>query len=441
MRTWERAARDDLRAILERALLSVTPQAFLRALMSWDGRGLALRGRAIDLPAGTLRIAAIGKAAGGMAAQLFALPAAERLLVAPGKVDVEGWETIVGEHPMPGEGSLRAGARLLELARSTGPEDALLLLLSGGASSLCEASDLSLAELRETHRALLCAGLPIHEVNAVRKHLSTLKGGRLAAAARGRVVTLAVSDVLGDDLGTIASGPAAPDPTTFRDASDALHRAGIWDSLPRAARQILEDGVAGGRPETPKPGDPVFDRTEGRVLVSNATALEAAAREAARRGYDVEVQPGALVGEARAVGERLAALARTAVEKAARTGRPRALILGGETTVTVRGSGRGGRNQEVALALVEGIAGRPVVAATLATDGVDGPTDAAGAVVDGLTLARAKSLGLEVEEHLAENDAYPYFARLHDLVQTGPTGTNVADLAVVLVGARLDPSE
>lgn len=383
------------------------------------------------------RVAALGKAAGGMAVQAEGWTKwREAVVISPEGGDLFGFEVLRGGHPEPDEGSVRAGERLLALARATEPDDILLLLISGGGSALAELPAVPLDDLRATTRLLLAGGAPIEDANAVRKHLSLLKGGRLAEACRGRIVALVLSDVAGDLATHVASGPAAPDPSTFADAVAALRRHALWDRVPGTVREHLERGLRGETPETPKPRSAAFARATNVVLAGNARAVDRAADVARRLGYDPYVIHEGLRGDARLAGEALGDLAREARRGRLPVKLPCAIVAGGETTVVVRGRGKGGRNQEVALGAVERASGARMVLATLGTDGVDGPTDAAGAIVDSLTLARAREAGLEPREHLDENDAYSFFARLNDLVQTGPTGTNVRDLAVVLVGAN-----
>lgn len=353
-------------------------------------------------------------------------PFDEAVVVAPHDAGIPEFERIESDHPEPTARSVAAGERALELARATGPDDALLVLLSGGASALAEAPAVPLDDLVRTTRLLLRSGADIREVNTVRRHLSRLKGGGLLRAARGRVVVLAISDVAGDDLAALGSGPAAPDATTFADARAALARHGLWDAVPPSVREHL----AAARDETLKLGDPALERLVSCVVATSRDALDAGARAAASLGYDARIVPEGLRGEARERGRDFAMLARSLARE---EGRPVAMLWGGETTVRVEGHGKGGRNQEVALAAVDGLSAQDAVLACLGTDGVDGPTDAAGAIVDGSTRARADALGLDAEAHLHENDAYSYFDALSDLIRTGPTGTNVRDVALLLV--------
>ena len=349
-----------------------------------------------------------------------------------------GTEWCDAGHPFPDEGSLRGARRALEIAEGASAEDLLLVLLSGGGSALMAlpAPGLSLEAKQLTARTLMAQGADIHELNTVRKHLSGIKGGRLAAVARGRVLTLALSDVVGDDLSVIASGPTVPDQSTFADALQVLARRGGTAAYPAVVVAHLRRGASGDIPETPKPGDTRLARTEAHVIGPQRGAIEGARRAAERLGYHVHVVPEPITGEAR-VAARAYLAGLTAMLPS--LPRPLCLISSGETTVTVTGTGKGGRNQEFALAMAPALepSGWQVVAASIGTDGIDGPTDAAGAVVDPTTMARARRAGLDsVDTYLNDNNAYAFFDRLSDLIRTGPTSTNVGDLQVVLLGQQ-----
>ncbi len=344
-------------------------------------------------------------------------------------------------HPEPDERSVASARRALAIATGAAPDDVLLVLLSGGASSMLAlpADGITLKDKRATIRRLLLAGAAIGELNAVRKHLSAIKGGQLAAATRASVVSLIVSDVVGDDLSVIASGPTVADPSTFTEAMRVIEQRGGANAYPAAVTARLRRGVAGDLEETPKTGSDVFRRSTARIVGGLRDALDAAARAAVERGYAVHLLAEPTTGEARIAATRLvtAAAALTVAGGLA----PLCVIAGGETTVTVRGRGRGGRNQELALALAPllGRLGPAVVAASLGTDGVDGPTDAAGARVDSTTITRAQAAGLAPARYLDDNNSYEFFKALGDLIRTGPTGTNVGDLQVILIGGP-DPA-
>jgi hydroxypyruvate reductase len=295
------------------------------------------------------------------------------------------------------------------------------------------AAPITLAEKQKTTRLLLACGATIHEINAVRKHISAIKGGQLAKlAAPARVVTLALSDVVGDQLDVIGSGPTAPDLSTFGDALAALDRYEIRARVPRNVRNRLENG--GIQDETPKPGDPLFERVENLVVGSNQKSLEAAAVRAKSLGYRTLILASTIEGETRDVARMHAAIARQIRVNGQPVRAPACIISGGETTVTIRGKGKGGRNQEFALAAAIDIAGlKNTLILSAGTDGTDGPTDAAGAMADGTTCERSKMDAAQAA--LAANDSYPFFEKLGDLVITGSTGTNVMDLHLVLVAA------
>ncbi len=388
-------------------------------------------------------VIAAGKAAGPMIRACLAASAAvpaRAMVVAPEPIDdlPPLVECFLGSHPTPGAGSVAAGRRALEIAADVRRTGVLLLLLSGGASSLLEypADGLTIEDLRRTTDRLLRAGADIGALNTVRKHLSRVKGGRLAGAVRGRTIALAVSDVVGDDLSVIGSGPTVADPTTYGDALDVLARFGGDASYPPAVVIALDRGARGDRAETPKPGSPLLSRSSAIIVAALAGALDGARREAEARGYDVQVHAAPVTGEA----EHAAAAYAHRLPSAARgAARPQCVLSGGETTVTVAGRGRGGRNQEFALALAVPLASRggSAVVASIGTDGIDGPTDAAGALVDTTPVARAAAAGLgPPQAYLDNNDSYTFFHALGDLVVTGPTATNVGDVQVAVLDAR-----
>jgi hydroxypyruvate reductase len=332
-------------------------------------------------------------------------------------------------HPVPDGRGLAASARLLALAGSATADDLVLVLVSGGGSALtpAPAAPVTLEEKQTVTRLLLAAGATINELNAVRKHLSRFKGGLLArAAAPATVLTLALSDVIGDPLDVIASGPTAPDSTTYGEALAVLASRGVAGRAPGAVLERLEAGARGEISETPKRGDPVFERVTNLVIGNNALVVDAAAAAAARLGYRPHVLTRALQGEARDVARELLARARA-------MSAPACLIAGGETTVTVRGSGRGGRCQEFALAAALLLAAdEDLVVLAAGTDGTDGPTDAAGGLVDSGTPLRCRAAGLDGARALADNDAHTLLTASGDSVVTGPTNTNLLDLYLIL---------
>jgi glycerate 2-kinase len=332
-------------------------------------------------------------------------------------------------HPVPDARGLAASARLLELAQGAGEEDLVLFLVSGGGSALtpAPAPPITLAEKQELTRLLLASGATIGELNAVRKHLSRFKGGQLArAASPASVLTLALSDVIGDPLDVIASGPTAPDPTTFADAREVLARRGLAGRVPASIAARLDAGLRGEIEETPKPGDRLFDRVTNVVIGNNTLIADAAVAAASRLGYRPHLLTRELQGEAREVACELVARAR-------RLEPPACLIAAGETTVTVKGKGRGGRCQEFALAAALEITPADRMTALAAgTDGSDGPTDAAGAIVDADSVTRGTRAGGDARRAMEENDAYRFLTASGDLIVSGATRTNLLDLYLVL---------
>lgn len=337
-------------------------------------------------------------------------------------------------HPVPDEAGERAAAEILASAAQLQDDDLLIVLVSGGGSSLLSlpVDAVPMADLKAVTRALLASGAPIQEMNVVRKHLSRIQGGRLAQATRARVLALVVSDVAGDDLSAIASGPCAPDPSTYRDALDVLAR---WDvQAPASVAAHLERGVRGEVGETPKAGDPIFSRVEHRMVATAHASLEAGAAVFEAAGVRAAILGDTITGEARDVAQVLGAIAREIAGHGRPFAAPVALVSGGECTVTVRGKGRGGRCSEFLLALsreLEGLAGAWAIAAD--TDGIDGVEDNAGAVLAPDTLRRAREAGLDARRMLDDNDAYAFFAPLGDLLVTGPTRTNVNDYRAILL--------
>jgi glycerate-2-kinase len=346
-------------------------------------------------------------------------------------------------HPLPDEAGLDATAEIVELLKKAGEETLVICLLSGGASSLlvAPAEGITLDDKREMTNLLLSAGADIRELNSVRKHLSAVKGGRLAEIAYpATVVTMILSDVIGDELDVIASGPTVPDGTDFRDALHVIHKYSLEEKIPSGVFSLLHLGVAGVAPDTPKSGAVFFQKVRNIIVGSIRQSVDAARVRAAELGFEPQILTSELQGEAQNAARFLASKA-LEVRSAMRPGdSPRCLLAGGETTVTVKGTGKGGRNQELALAFALEIAGREGFSLLSAgTDGTDGPTDAAGAMVDGTTAPKACELGMNPKQYLANNDSYTFFQKFDELsggnthIMTGPTGTNVMDLQIMIV--------
>jgi len=436
-----RAHKRDIETILRAALDAVDPINAVRNCVFRSGDTLQIGRRAYDLRRYRhVYIVGGGKASGAMA------EAIEQLLgdtIAGGLINVKvGYtaDTRIVElneagHPIPDAAGVEGARRMADLLRQAGPDDLVISLISGGGSALMTlpVEGVSLADMEQLTDALLRCGATIIEFNTVRKHLSQIKGGNLARLAYpATLATLILSDVVGNPLDTIASGPTVPDTTTFTDAYGVLSRFELLDAVPAAIIQHLRRGVAGEITETPKAGDPVFEDTCNLVIGSNAVAARAAVDKAEGLGYNALLLSTFVEGEAREVAKVLTAIAREIADSGHPVPRPACVVAGGETTVTVQGQGKGGRNQELALAAAIALQDQPGVAiVTLATDGTDGPTDAAGALADGTTVERAQGLGLDPVRYLAENDAYPFFQTLGDLLVTGPTNTNVNDLIFV----------
>lgn len=423
-------------------LQAVDPREAVKCHAKRRGAVLSIGSHRLDLR-GYRRVIVVG-------AGKAALPMAQAMEDILGRYLTTGWvvtkyghggptrkiRIIEAGHPLPDQAGVEGANGLLQLVHHLTRDDLLLVLLSGGASALLPvpADGLTLEDKQETTSLLLRSGATIQEMNAVRKHLSNLKGGQLAAATKARTVTLILSDVIGDDLGTIGSGPTAPDATTFQDAVRILQAYRVWSKVPTSVRHHLLQGRRGRVKETPKPGSAIFRRVTNHFVGNNRAAVGAAARVCSAQGVTPLVLTTELVGEARAAARWFGSLARQVVLRGRPARRPCCLIAGGELTVTVRGTGTGGRAQEFALAAAKEIRGLPnVYVVGFGTDGTDGPTDAAGAIVDGKTVSQASVRGLNVSRALSNNNAYPILKSLKRLIITGPTGTNVNDLYLLLV--------
>ena len=443
----QRQLRNDILRLCAAALRAVEPAAAVRKHVRIAGGRCTVDGHSFDLNrVRRIWVLGAGKAAAPMARAL------EKLLgdrLAGGLVvtrygyglPLNKVELIEAGHPLPDANSVSAASRIAHTAESEiTSRDLVFLLLSGGGSALmvAPAPGIHWEDKLACTRLLLKCGATIQETNAIRKHLSHLKGGGLARLLSAvPVISLILSNVVDDELDTIASGPLVPDPTTFQDCMEILQKLRIRDKVPPAVRKRLESGAAGRIPETPKPGDSIFRRKINVIVGSNAQACTATANAARRLGYHTMVLTSRLEGDTREAARFHLGILREIVAESRPLRRPACLISGGETTVPVTGSGSGGRNQEFALHCVRGLANLPAacVAASLATDGTDGPTDAAGALVDTSTLSRSLKLGANfLAECQNNNDSYEFFQRLGDAIMTGPTRTNVMDLHFFLLG-------
>ncbi|MEM3626582.1 MAG: glycerate kinase [Candidatus Bathyarchaeia archaeon] len=428
---------------IESAINAADPKQIIKSKLLLKNSTLKVDGYSFDLNKfKNIYVVGGGKASGSMAEAL------EQVLgnrIKNGIVNVpqgSKHETSIvkiheASHPVPNEAGVDGTRRMLEIAERADEEDLIICLISGGGSSLMPLprGEISISDKKEITNALLKCGATINEINTVRKHISDFKGGWLAKRAYpATILNLILSDVVGDPLDFIASGPTVPDSTTFGDAIKVLKKYGLWERAPESVKKVLSEGERGILSETPKAGDDAFKKVFNVVVGNNRLASLAACEFLKSEGLNSLLLTAVLEGEARHVGVFLASIAREISTSGNPVAKPAGLIAGGETTVTVTGSGLGGRNQEIVLASVRKLNGLDgVVIASVSTDGVDGPTDAAGAIADGETFVRATKAGLEPEEFLAENDSYHFFSKIGDLIFTGPTGTNVNDISVVIV--------
>ena len=434
----DEAMRATIMAIGRAAIAAVDPATAVRETVALARGGIRIgRLHVPDADAQRVIVLGAGKASPRMAAALVEIlgdRVRDGLVVTKdGYASPAGQVEIVeAGHPVPDARGQAATRRLLDAARGAGEGDLVLGVISGGGSALtpCPPEGVTLPELQDVTDRLLRSGATINQMNAIRKHLSEFHGGLLAAAAApARVVGLLVSDVVGNPVDVIASGPAAPDPTTYDDALAALDAFDLRAAAPASIRERLELGARGGLPETPKPDDPLFDRVTNLVIADNARAGLAAVAAAEAAGLHAQFLTSRVQGEAREIAKLIAGAAIDIARSGRPVRRPGCAIFGGETTVTVRGDGRGGRSQELAVAAAQALAGEPSTAVfALATDGTDGPTDACGGLIDWTTLDRAHAAGGDCASALAANDSYSYLQCCGDLVQMGPTGTNVNDL-------------
>jgi len=439
----ERKARALVLKSLDCALKAADPKRLLKKKLSLKNMCLHAGSFSFDLKKfKNVYVVGGGKAGGAMAEAL------EEILgkyITMGSVNVPHGaehntrviEVREANHPVPDKAGMEGAMRMMQIAEQAEKNDLVICLISGGGSSLMPLplEGLSLEDKKEVTNALLKSGADINEVNTVRKHLSAFKGGWLAKQIYpATVLNLILSDVMGDPLDSIASGPTVPDSSTFVDAKRALEKYGLWKTAPSSVHKILLAGVEGYILETPKSGDPAFERVRSVIVGNNRVASEAAIEFLERKGLSTLLLPDILEGEARQAGAALGRFAYGIVASGKPLPKPAGVVAGGETTVAVTGKGLGGRNQELALSTALQLTGTANCAlASLSTDGVDGPTDAAGAIVDGNTVEQAARLRLKPEEFLVDNDSYSFFSQLGDLIFTGPTGTNVNDISVIVV--------
>jgi glycerate 2-kinase len=435
--------RQDARVIFEAGLVASDPELLIGRRLQVDGQILYAGERLYNLANhGDIYVVGAGKATARMALAVEAL-LGERIargiiIVKRGhRVPLRKIEVVEAGHPIPDQAGVDATESIIGLLRRTQKTDLILCLVSGGASALlsCPVVGLSLQDKQQTTQALLNCGARIQEVNAIRKHISRVKGGRLAELAYpSTVLSLILSDVIDDSMDNIGSGPTAPDSSTFADCLSIIDRYRVGGMIPVAVRSILKKGAAGEIVDTPKAGDPIFQKVQNLLIGNNQLALVAAKEKAEALGYNTLVLSGSIEGEARKVAIDHVVMARDVLSSSGPIRPPACIISGGETTVAIQGAGLGGRNQEFALAAaieIDGLEG--VVVLSGGTDGTDGPTDAAGGIVDGTTVQRARDKGLDARSYLERNDSYPFLKTVGDLLITGPTLTNVMDLRMVLI--------
>jgi hydroxypyruvate reductase len=437
--------REHARQIFEAGLQAVDPAEAIHRHMALNGHVLGIDDRPFNLEDyDRIIVVGAGKAAAPMAKAL------ENLLedrVSDGVIVVKDEHGLKlnkikvceASHPVPDKRGVKGTEQILTLVEKAGERDLIICLITGGGSALLIApgEEISLEDKQNATKLLLGSGASIHEINTIRKHLSRVKGGRLARMAYpATVVSLILSDVVGDDLDVIASGPTVPDTSTFEEAEQILKSYDIWDQTAPAVRRYIEKGSAGQIEDTPKSDHAAFKKCTQVMVGTNLQALEAACKAAENLGYRSLILSSKVEGEAREVAKFYSAIAKEILDSQNPLKPPACILCGGETTVTLRGDGRGGRNQEFALAAALAIEGlNNMVVLSGGTDGTDGPTDAAGAIADGTTLPRARKQGLDAKEFLRRNDSYSFFDKLDDLVMTGPTRTNVMDLYMLLVGS------
>jgi glycerate 2-kinase len=442
--------REDARAIFNSGLQAVEPGAAIKRYCRVEADQLIVDRQTYDLR-GYRRIVIIGagKATAPMAAAIESL-LADR--ISDGLINVKYGHVarlqhihlVEAGHPVPDQNGQEGARRMLRLAQMAGSQDLVICLISGGGSALLPlpADGLHFEDKQTTIKVLIACGATIHEINAIRKHISAIKGGRLALAAYpATLISLILSDVVGDDLDVIASGPTVADSSTFQDCLKIIERHRIETQLPTSILRHLQAGAAGEIAETPTADDPAFRKTQNLVVASNIEAILASRQKAEELGYQTLVLSSMIEGDTRTVARVHGAIAREIVKTGNPVSPPACILSGGETTVQVTGSGLGGRNQEFALAAALDIAGcRDIVLLSGGTDGTDGPTDAAGAIADTGTIQRAAKMDLDTERYLTDNDSYHFFEKIEDLLITGPTNTNVMDLRIVLVDQVPEPA-
>ena len=423
--------RKDVLEMLTAAVDAVQPYVVVKNV--FDGAYLVFPSETIDLSSfDHIYLVGFGKASVGMAQAVSeAVPVTKGVIItndSSAKVTNDAIEVVIGGHPLPNEGSVRGAEKILDLLRQCTDNDCVLVVISGGGSSLFCKPRIPLSDFQKTIDLLLRSGATIDELNTIRKHLSLVKGGQLVKQTKAVIFSLIISDVVNDPLSSIASGPTSPDPTTYSDAREILSRYRLWDKVPTLVRTTIQEGLDGRVAETLKQGDSAFDTVFHFIIANNQRACQGALQKARELGYNPEILSTSLTGESRILGRELIIKI-----KRNRSEGKTAFITGGESTVTVHGDGLGGRNSEFVLGCVEEIAGSDIVVASFATDGIDGNSVAAGALCDGVTLTRALKKNITPDQFLRKNNSYVFFQQLGDGLLTGLTGTNVMDIQIVLL--------
>ncbi|MBI2470659.1 MAG: glycerate kinase [Planctomycetes bacterium] len=433
----------DALEIFYAGLKTVDPDILIRKLFLLEDNSLKIGDRIYNLcNYKNIYVAGFGKASGFMAATL------EELLVGrikTGIVNVRNGYSApcrivkvnVAGHPIPDDDSIKGTLEIIQLLKNAGENDLVFCLISGGGSALFELpfNGISLEDIQRITTLLLNSGASIDEVNAIRKHISQVKGGCLANMCKAKIVSLILSDVMNDTVEAIASGPTSPDTSTFRDCRNILLKYDLFRKIPLSIKEHIQHGLDGTIEETPKTTDKIFDRVHNIIIGNNRMALDASCKKAVEMGYNASILSSYIKGEAREAAKVFGAIAKEIHLHGEPVKRPACIIAGGETTVRIRGNGMGGRNQELVLSAameIDGLDNTIIISA--GTDGIDGNTDAAGALADGTTIMRAKSIKMNPEIYLNDNNSYSFFKKLNDLVVTGPTRTNVMDIMLLLVG-------
>jgi len=424
--------RGDILDILTFALDSVNPYKVVKSM--FYEKKIDIGGKNVDVSDfENIFVVGFGKASVGMAQAVCDSVDVKKGVITTNdpnnKVRSECVTTVIGSHPIPDQNSIDGTEKILDIIKMCGNKDLLIVLISGGGSALLCKPRVNLKDLQQTTDLLLRSGADISEINTIRKHLSFVKGGQIAKFAKCMTVSFIISDIVGDPIEFIASGPTYPDSTTYDDAKMIFKKYDLWKKLPSGITNVIDDGIQGILAETPKEYDPVFDNLSNLIVSNNKIACKAAEDKANELGYTTTLLSTSLTGEARELGVYLVDKAKNYSKKLGKY----VFISGGETTVTIKGNGKGGRNQEMVLGSVELLADTEVVFASFATDGIDGESDAAGAVADGFSLTEARKKDLNPSIFLKDNNSYNFFKRLDDLFITGPTGTNVMDIQVIVI--------